>query len=353
MQRWRDLTEVARGTGPTVVTIGVFDGVHRGHQRVLGRAVAIAREQGARTVVVTFDPHPASVVRPDAVPPLLATVERRIELFERYGADAVVVVPFDKERSRESAEDFVRELVKHLRPLAIVVGDDFRFGHKAAGDLDLLRTMGAELGFEVEGLHREAPTPAGAGQSGERSGDQSGSGSQVPVNAVSSTAVRDRLGQGDVAGARDLLGHPFRFEGVVVEGAHRGRELGFPTANVPGAATMALPSDGVYAGWLRVHDLWGPGDAADPGDPEGSGVTVMPAAISVGTNPQFGHEPRRVESYVLDRDDLDLYGRRVEVEFVDRVRGQERFDSVEALITQMSADVERVRQILDADRPTT
>jgi riboflavin kinase/FMN adenylyltransferase len=156
------------------------------------------------------------------------------------------------------------------------------------------------------------------------------------VNAVSSTVVRDRLGHGDVAGARELLGHPFRFDGVVVEGAHRGRELGFPTANVPGAAAMALPADGVYAGWLCVHDLDGPGR------------TVMPAAISVGTNPQFGHEPRRVESYVLDRDDLDLYGHRVEVEFVDRVRGQERFDSVEALITQMAADVERVRQVLGA-----
>ena len=336
MQRWRDLTEVARGTGPTVVTIGVFDGVHRGHQRVLGRAVEIAREKDALAVVVTFDPHPASVVRPDAVPPLLATVERRVELFERYGADAVVVVPFDKERSRESAEDFVREIVKNLRPVAIVVGDDFRFGHKAAGDINLLRSLGAELGFEVEGLHREAPAPVPTADPafGQPSGP-SGARQEVQVSAVSSTAVRDRLGQGDVAGAGDLLGHPFRFDGVVVEGAHRGRELGFPTANVPGAAAMALPADGVYAGWLRVHDLDGPG------------VTVMPAAVSVGTNPQFGHEPRRVESYVLDRDDLDLYGHQVEVEFVDRVRGQERFDSVDALISQMAADVERVRQILD------
>ena len=333
MQRWRDLTGVARGTGPTVVTIGVFDGVHRGHQRVLGRAVEIAREKDALTVVVTFDPHPASVVRPDAVPPLLATVERRVELFEQYGADAVVVVPFDKERSRETAEDFVREIVRNLHPVAIVVGDDFRFGHKAAGDINLLRNMGAELGFEVEGLHREVPAPVPAADPGPC---QSGERQEVPVNAVSSTAVRDRLGQGDVAGARELLGHPFRFDGEVVEGAHRGRELGFPTANVPGAAAMALPADGVYAGWLCVHDLDRPGR------------TVMPAAISVGTNPQFGHEPRRVESYVLDRDDLDLYGHRVEVEFVDRVRGQERFDSVESLITQMAADVERVRQVLGA-----
>ncbi|WP_020575614.1 bifunctional riboflavin kinase/FAD synthetase [Actinopolymorpha alba] len=314
MQRWRDLSEVPRGIGPTVVTIGVFDGVHRGHQRVIGRTVELARERGARAVVVTFDPHPAAVVRPDAVPPLLATLDRRIELFEEYAADAVVVIPFDKERSREAAEDFVRELADSLAPVAIVVGDDFRFGFKAAGDVALLRRLGAELGFQVEGLARQ----------------------DGPARESSSTAVRQRLENGDVAEARALLGHTFRVDGEVVEGAHRGRELGFPTANVPAAAGMALTADGVYAGWLRVV---GPGRR----EPR------LPAAISVGTNPQFGQEPRRVESYVLDRDDLELYGLNVAVEFVDRVRGQERFDSVDALVHQMHDDVERVREILAAD----
>ncbi|MGW0227641.1 bifunctional riboflavin kinase/FAD synthetase [Actinopolymorpha singaporensis] len=357
MQRWTDLAGVGPRFGPTVVTIGVFDGVHRGHQRVLSRTRDLARTHGARSVVVTFDPHPASVVRPEAVPPLLATVERRLELFEAYGMDGVVVVPFDKERSREPAEEFVRELVRALRPVAVVVGDDFRFGHKAAGNVDLLRTLGGELGFAVEGLARAAkvpstadpapaPAPGGSAAVTTDPADPAPGGAapmdaataDVPVDAVSSTAVRDRLAAGDVAGARALLGHTFRVDGVVVEGAHRGRELGFPTANVPASTALALPADGVYAGWLRVADVDAPGPQ------------VLPAAISVGTNPQFGNEPRRVESYVLDRDDLDLYGRPIAVEFVDRVRGQETYDSVDALVTQIRADVEHVRHLLAADR---
>jgi riboflavin kinase / FMN adenylyltransferase len=327
MQRWRDLTEVPQDTGPTVVTIGVFDGVHRGHQRVIGRAVERARASGALAVVVTFDPHPMAVVRPEAVPPLLATLERRIELFEKYSVDAVLVVPFDRQRSHQPAEEFVREIVGALRPVAIVVGDDFRFGFKAAGDVALLRRLGGELGFEVEGLARRDPGDAAAGDG------------PVETTAVSSTSVRRCLERGDVAQARALLGHAFRVDGTVVEGAHRGRELGFPTANVPAAAGMALPSDGVYAGWLRV---WS--------DDDSGWREPLPAAISVGTNPQFGEEPRRVESYVLDRDDLELYGRRVAVSFIDRVRGQARFSSVDALVEQMRSDVEKVREILQAER---
>jgi riboflavin kinase / FMN adenylyltransferase len=330
MQRWRDLTEVPQDTGPTVVTIGVFDGVHRGHQRVIGRTVERARELGALAVVVTFDPHPMAVVRPDAVPLLLATLERRVELFEDYSADAVLVVPFDRQRSHQPAEEFVREIVGALRPVAIVVGDDFRFGFKAAGDVALLRRLGGELGFEVEGLTRQDP---GA--------DQESDGRQpVDTSAVSSTAVRRCLERGDAAHACALLGHAFRVDGTVVEGAHRGRELGFPTANVPAAAGMALPSDGVYAGWLRVRT-----------DDHAGWHEPLPAAISVGTNPQFGEEPRRVESYVLDRDDLELYGRTVAVSFVDRVRGQARFDSVDTLVQQMTRDVEVVREILAARAP--
>ncbi|MEQ7124643.1 bifunctional riboflavin kinase/FAD synthetase [Actinopolymorpha sp. B11F2] len=330
MQRWRDLTDVPQDTGPTVVTIGVFDGVHRGHQRVIGRTVERARDLGALAVVVTFDPHPMAVVRPDAVPPLLATIERRIELFEEYSADAVLVVPFDQQRSHQPAEEFVREIVGALRPVAIVVGDDFRFGFKAAGDVALLRRLGAELGFEVEGLIRQDP---GASEEGD-------GGPPIDTRAVSSTSVRRCLERGDVAQALALLGHAFRVDGTVVEGAHRGRELGFPTANVPAAAGMALPSDGVYAGWLRVRT-----------DDDAGWHEPLPAAISVGTNPQFGEEPRRVESYVLDRDDLELYGRTVAVSFVDRVRGQARFGSVDALVEQMTRDVEMVREILAAEPP--
>ncbi|REF35147.1 bifunctional riboflavin kinase/FAD synthetase [Thermasporomyces composti] len=324
MRRWDDVTEVPSDLGPTAVTIGVFDGVHRGHQRVIGRTVEQARAHGAKAVVVTFDPHPTAVVRPDAVPPLLATVDRRLELFEALGVDAALVIPFDKERSQQPAEEFVRELTDTLRPVAVVVGEDFRFGHKAKGDVALLRRLGERFGFTVEGLSRrvdaELDRPAQA-------------------EAVSSTVVRQRLEEGDVAGANELLGRLFEVEGTVVEGAHRGRELGYPTANVPPSPGMALPADGVYAGWLRRVD-----DGTKAGTP-------LPAAISVGTNPQFGHEPRRVEAYVLDRDDLELYGVRVVVSFVERVRGQQRFDSVEALVAQMGEDVERIRQILDVPRP--
>ncbi len=345
MQRWHDLTDVPHDIGPTVLTIGVFDGVHRGHQRVIGRTVELARERGGLAAVVTFDPHPMAVVRPDAVPPLLATLPRRIELFEEYSADAVLVVGFDAKRSRQPAEEFVREIVGALHPVAIVVGDDFRFGFKAAGDVALLRRLGAELGFDVEGLSRQDPAAGSAASasaaSASAASDDTGADDTgiVRTDAVSSTAVRQRLAQGDVKAARDLLGHTFRVDGVVVEGAHRGRELGFPTANVPAAPGMALPADGVYAGWLQVLGDARPELGSDP----------MPAAISVGTNPQFGEEPRRVESYVLDRVDLELYGLPVSVEFVDRVRGQERFDSVEALVDQIGTDVERVRQVLAED----
>ncbi|HEY8456877.1 MAG TPA: bifunctional riboflavin kinase/FAD synthetase [Actinopolymorphaceae bacterium] len=354
MLRWDDLADVPRAVGPTVVTIGVFDGVHRGHQRVIGRVVELARQRNATSVVVTFDPHPAAVVRPDAAPLLLASLDHRLERFESLSVDAVLVLRFDKERSLQPAEAFARELAGALRPVAVVVGDDFRFGHKAAGDVDLLRRLGAELGFEVEGLARRdaeiGPDSEAGGAAGSARSD-----ADVDTATVSSTAVRRALERGDVAGARRLLGYPFRVEGVVVEGAHRGRELGFPTANVPAPAGMALPADGVYAGWLTIRDTGAPETAGATG---GSAVTSgerarpagpLPAAISVGTNPQFGKEPRRVESYVLDRDDLELYDLTVRVEFVDRVRGQQRFPTVDALIAQMTDDVERVRQILTAE----
>lgn len=308
MQRWHDVTEVPGDLGSSVVTIGVFDGVHRGHQRVIGEVLTRAKAAGARSVVVTLDPNPISVVRPDATPRKVASLERRLELFEELGVDGVLVLPFTKERSQQPAEEFVRELVGLLRPVAIVVGDDFRFGFKAAGDVALLTRLGTELGFEVEGITRGAGDPT-----------------------WSSTAVRERLAAGDVAGAQEVLGHPFRIDGVVVRGEQRGRELGFPTANVPADAALALPVDGVYAGWLTRRD----GDA-----------TPLPAAISVGTKPQFGDHELVIEAYVLDRTDLELYDVPVSIEFTERIRGQEVFGSVEELIETMNRDVDKARELL-------
>jgi riboflavin kinase / FMN adenylyltransferase len=308
MRRWNDLTEVPRLAAETVVTFGVFDGVHRGHQRVIGRAVELARERGEEAVVVTFDPHPAAVVRPDAAPALLATVDGRVRLFEACGVDAVLVLPFTKERSRQPAEEFAKEMAGALRIATIVVGDDFRFGFKATGDVELLRRLGPELGFEVETISRDAGDPH-----------------------WSSSAVRQALADGDVGTAAERLGHLFRVEGIVVRGDRRGRELGFRTANVPADPSLALPVDGVYAGYLS--------------HPE---ATRLSAAISVGTKPQFGPNDRVIEAHVLGRDDLELYDVPVTIEFVRRVRGQLVFESVDGLIAEVDRDKERVREILDA-----
>lgn len=306
MHRWRDLVEVPQGYGPTVVTFGVFDGVHRGHQKVIATAVARARSAAAKPVVVTFDPHPAAVVRPEALPARLTSLDQRLELFAELGVDAAVVVAFTPERSRQPAEEFIREVVGALRPVGVVVGDDFRFGFKAAGDVALLDRLGATLGFTVTGLER---------------GDTSA--------AWSSTKVRERLTAGDVAGAAAILGRPYRVDGPVVRGDQRGRLLGVPTANVPADSAYALPTDGVYAGWLTRRD-----DAA---------AVRLPAAVSVGTKPQFGPHERVIEAHVIDRTDLELYDVPVRIEFADRIRGQETFDSVETLIDTMRADIDRTR----------
>lgn len=303
------MTEVPGGIGPTVLTIGVFDGVHRGHQKVISQTVRRARELSATAVVLTFDPHPMAVLRPTKAPALLATLDHRLELFGEYGADAALVLPFSSDRSRQSAEDFAREIAGALNPASIVVGSDFRFGFKAAGDVDLLRRLGEELGFSVEALDRDESDPE-----------------------WSSSAIRKRLLSGDVQTANELLGHRFQIEGTVVAGSDRGgRVLGFPTANVPISEQFAVPADGVYAGRLRRQQ--------DPPD------RWLPNAISVGTNPQFGEEPRRVESYVLDAD-LELYDVPVVVEFVSRLREQQVFESVDDLTAQMHRDVQQVRELI-------
>jgi riboflavin kinase/FMN adenylyltransferase len=307
---WRSLDDVPADLGRTVVTIGNFDGVHLGHQHVIRRSVDVARECGLdRVVAVTFDPHPMAVLRPEHAPPTLTTIETRVRLLADAGVDAVLVLPFSRDVAAWSPEQFVRTvLVDALHAGAVVVGANFRFGNRAAGDVATLHEHGAELGFTAEGIALDG-------------------GPQV----WSSTYVRNCLATGDVEGAAEALGRPFTVRGVVVEGDKRGRELGFPTANVPTRGVAAAPADGVYAGRLR---------RLDTGE-------EFPAAISVGTNPTFaGERERRVESYVLDRDDLELYGVEVEVSFLGRIRGMLRFDSVDDLVETMHDDVRRTRDLL-------
>jgi riboflavin kinase/FMN adenylyltransferase len=287
--------------------------MHLGHQHVVRRAREVAGEVGVDHVVaVTFDPHPIAVLRPEHAPPTLTTIDDRLRLLGEAGVDDVLVIPFSREVAAWTPQEFIeRILLDALHVKAVVVGANFRFGNRAAGDCNLLRTAGAEHDFVLEEVSLDG-------------------GPQV----WSSTYVRTCLATGDVAGAAEALGRSFTTHGVVVEGDKRGRELGYPTANVPVRAGAAVPADGVYAGRLTVLD--GP----DAG-------TSYPAAISVGTNPTFaGERESRVESYVLDRTDLDLYGRKVQVAFLERLRGMVRFDSVEALLDAMADDVDRARTLL-------
>ena len=309
---WRSVSEVPADLGRTVVTIGNFDGVHLGHQHVVRRSRETAAELDVDTVVaVTFDPHPMAVLRPDHAPPTLSGIEDRAALLHAAGVDAVLVLPFDREMASWTPEEFIqRVLVDALHARGVAVGANFRFGNRAAGDVTTLREAGERHYFVVEGIALDG-------------------GPQV----WSSTYVRSCLQGGDVEGAAEALGHPFTVRGEVVKGDQRGRELGYPTANVPTSGMLAAPADGVYAGWLRRLD--------------GSGDELLPAAISVGTNPTFeGERERRVESYVLDRDDLELYGVEVEVSFVARIRGMLRFDSVDELVATMAQDVARTRAVL-------
>lgn len=318
MQIWRSLDEVPEDIGRTVVTVGNFDGVHLGHQHVVRRAQEVAHDltPGLRVVAVTFDPHPFAVLRPEHAPQTLTTMETRAMLLERAGADDLLVVPFTREMAAWTPERFVRDiLVDTLHARAVVVGANFRFGTRASGDVALLTELGREHDFHTEGIALDG-------------------GPQV----WSSTYIRNCLAFGDVEGAAEALGHWFTVRGEVVKGDQRGRELGYPTANVPTTGMLAAPADGVYAGWLRRLD-----------DPR---RTRLPAAISVGTNPTFdGERERRVEAYVLDRTDLELYGVEVEVSFVAKIRGMLRFDSVEDLVETMHRDVEHTREVLAAAQP--
>jgi riboflavin kinase/FMN adenylyltransferase len=323
------LGEVPETWASSVVTIGVFDGVHLGHQRIVTRAAAAAGELGLPLVVVTFDPHPAEVIRPGSHPKLLCSLRRRAQLLGELGAGAVCVLEFTPEFSRLGPDEFVRAvLADRLHARRVVVGENFRFGYRAAGDLALLAELGEKYDFRAEGVPL-------LGQDGV---------------TMSSSAIRDRLAAGDVAGAARGLGRPHRVEGVVVRGHQRGRALGFPTANLETAEHTAIPADGVYAGWLASLDAGGleTGRGRERGAPGAGEAERWPAAISVGANPTFDGQHRVVEAYALDRDDLDLYGVQVAVDFAARLRGMARFDSVDELIAQMRLDIDEARALLAA-----
>lgn len=294
---------------PTVVVIGNFDGVHRGHVELI--RTARTSEPGARVVAVTFWPHPMSVIRPDQTPPLLTSLERRKELLRNAGVDDIVVVNFTPEVASWSPAKFVGTVIRPLHPDRIVVGENFRFGFRAAGDVSTLAELGAgEFKVQALPLLTDGTQPS------------------------SSTLIRHAVAEGDFGRVRELSDNVFRFSGVVVRGERRGHELGFPTANLRVAPGMAVPADGVYAGWVTRLDI--------------PSATRWPAAISVGTNPTFNGVERRVEAYVLDRDDLELYDTEIAIDFYARLRGQVKYAGREALIKQMHADVEQARHLLHA-----
>ena len=304
-----------RPEGGSVVTIGAYDGVHLGHRQVISQVRGAAAALGASSAVVTFDHHPATVVRPESAPHLLTDLDQELELLASTGVDYTLLVHFDRARSEESAEDFVRDvLVERMGVKAVVVGRDFHFGYKRRGNVPLLRAMGAEFGFEVIGVELYS----------DDGGDE----------PVSSTRVRRLLEEGQVEGAALLLGRPHQVRGIVGRGDRRGRELGFPTANVAVPGFIQLPSDGVYAGWYARPD----------------GV-ARPAALSLGRRPAFyqNADLSLLEAFLLDFDD-DLYDEAAKVEFVAGLRGQVRFDSVADLVAQMGRDVEATRKILAVDQ---
>lgn len=314
MHRFSDPAETPDELRPCVVTLGNFDGVHRGHKAVLSRLVEIGRERGLPAVAVTFDPHPLAVLHPDHAPELITPSAIRDDLLESAGLDGLLVLEFTTEFAQQSPEEFVRAaFVEGLQAKVVVVGVDTRFGYKNSGDVTTLLELGTAYGFEVVALEDVGD--------GER---------------WSSTSVRRSLTDGDVAAAARVLGRPHRVVGTVVHGHHRGRELGFPTANLSPDSAGLVPAEGVYAGWLtRLH--------LTPGEPD----RTMPAAISIGTNPTFATVDRRtVEAYVLDRDDLDLYDERVVVEFVEHIRPTLRFESIDELLVAMTKDVEQCRAVL-------
>lgn len=305
---YRGLDEVPEDFGPSVVTIGVFDGVHRGHQALMRRVVELGRGHDATPVVATFDRHPLEVIAPDKAPRPLSTLPQRARLMAALGIEVLVVMTFDDVFRHLTPEEFVRQiLVEDLRAVHTVVGANFTFGHKRAGTIETLESLGAAHGFGVTVFEMQQG---------------------VDADVVSSTLIRRHIAAGEVEQAHKELDHPYVLEGMVVRGAARGAALGFPTANLRVPSKMLLPRIGVYAGWM-VHD-----------------ELRSPAAINVGVNPTFEERDEPiVEVHVIDFSG-DLYGEIVEVEFTHRLRDEQRFDSADALVEQMKADVARARELL-------
>ena len=320
---WNDPTEVPEDFGPSVVTIGNFDGVHRGHQQVLTQLLRTAGQHGARSAVVTFDPHPALVHRPDSAPELLMGLQDKLDALADTGVDAVLVMKYNLTLAAMTPEEFVvNVLLDGLHAAHVVVGHDLRFGVGNSGDVGTMQELGRKLGFGVHVVNE-------FGAEGFPVHDDGGTDRRC-----SSTWVREALAEGDVETAAAVLGRPHRMRGEVVHGAARGRALGFPTANLDHGATGYVPADGIYAGWLV--------------DESG---TRWPAAISVGSNPTFDGVSRQVEAHVIDRpeeevEDFNLYGQTVVVEFTSRLRGMVAYRGPEALVEQMRLDVAQAHDLL-------
>jgi riboflavin kinase/FMN adenylyltransferase len=286
------------------VTLGVFDGVHRGHAALVEATVRWARTQGVPAVALTFEPHPAAVLAPDRRPPMLCPLTHRVQKLQRLGIDVVVVQPFTQAFSQLSATAFIEQaLVQGLHARAVVVGDDFRFGHRRGGSVQTLREAGA---FEVVALPRVL--------------DADGA-------PISSTRVRELITAGQLEQAHALLGEPYTWAGVVVRGDGRGRGLGYPTANLAPIEPLLTPPEGVYACWAHL------------------GAEAYPAAVSVGAPPMFAHARGRIEAYLIGLPDHDLYGRMLTLRFLQRLRPQQKFESIDALLQQMQQDTEQAAKI--------
>lgn len=304
-----DLDEVA--SEPSTVVVGFFDGVHRGHQAIVRRALEAAAGT-TRTVAVTFDRHPMEVLRPGSQPRYLMSLDRRVGTLLRLEVDLVVVLPFTLELSRQPPEDFVGEVLRaRLGARHVVVGENFRFGHRAAGDVDLLRSLGTDAGFEVSAVPLL----------------------EIGGEPVSSTSIRDLLDAGDVAGASRMLGRPHIVDGTVVRGEGRGRSIGIPTANLEIDTRMQLPASGVYAGHAVVDPV-----------PAGPAGTRRPAVMNIGVRPTFGGERPVVEAHLLDTT-VELYGRHLAVHFEHRLRDEQRFDGPDELVAQIRRDIDRAREL--------
>jgi riboflavin kinase/FMN adenylyltransferase len=309
MKAYYSLDEVPRPFGPAAVTIGKFDGVHAGHRAVIAELIEVAERRHLTSVVITFDRHPLAQLAPAQRPDALLGNQQRLELLAETGVDVTIFLPFDAALASMTPREFVETVLAGICSTAVVmVGEDFRFGTKGSGDITTLRELGAEFGFDVDLIPDVRPEE-------ERK--------------VSSTWIRELLAAGDVERASELLGRPPTVRGMVVHGAARGRELGYPTANLSPESEGLIPADGVYAGWLT-----------DDG-------RRYPAAISVGNNPTFAGVPQKqVEAYVID-EDLDLYDHVVDVSFVSRIRGQVAFTGIDPLIAQMDDDVSTARRLLN------